>query len=158
MKNDRFLLAILIGIGLLVALALGLFFLRQEQATYLPDDSPKNVVHNYVTAIQLGDYEQAYTYLADKDNKPTFVVFRQAFLTMLDPQNTSLQVGETFDLTVGEASVGVSILRSNNGLFSSTYREQQNVLLTLQDSGWKITSGPYPYWNWDWYQPITKTP
>ena len=56
MKNDRFLLGILIGIGLLVALALGLYFLRQEQPAYVNDETPEGVVHNYVTAVQLGDY------------------------------------------------------------------------------------------------------
>ena len=62
MKNDRFLLGILIGIGLLVALALGLYFLRQEGPAYREDQTPAGVVHNYITAVQLGDYERALEY------------------------------------------------------------------------------------------------
>jgi len=158
MKNDRFLLGILIGIGLLVALALGLYFLRQEQPAYRSDETPEGVVHNYVTAVQLGDYERAYTYLAEKSDKPTYNTFRQAFISMLDPENASLQIGGSYSYTPGEADVEVTILRSNNGLFGGTYREQQSVMLTLQDGEWKIFSGPYPYWNWDWYQATIKTP
>ena len=157
MKNDRFLMGILIGIGLLVALALGLYFLRQEQPAYVNDETPEGVVHNYVTAVQLGDYERAYTYLANKSDKPTFDTFRQAFLNQLDPENASLQIGSAF-IFGDEASVEITILRSNNGLFGGTYREQQSAQLTLQVGDWKLFSGPYPYWNWDWYQATIKTP
>jgi hypothetical protein len=157
MKNDRFLLGILIGIGLLVALSLGLYFLRQEQPAYRDDATPEGVVHNYVTAVQLGDYERAYTYLAEKSDKPTYHSFQEAFLNQLDPENASLQIGLAF-ITGDEASVEITILRSNNGLFGGTYREQQSAQLTLQDGDWKLFSGPYPYWNWDWYQATLKTP
>ena len=157
MKNDRFLLGILIGIGLLVALALGLYFLRQEGPAYREDQTPAGVVHNYITAVQLGDYERAYTYLAEKSDKPNYESFRQAFISMLDPQNASIQIGATYT-TDQEANVEITILRSNNGLFGGTYREQQSALLIQQDGEWKLFNGPYPYWNWDWYQPSIKQP
>jgi len=157
MKNDRFLLGILIGIGLLVALTLGLFFLRQQQPNYKAEDTPAGVVHNYITAVELRDYERAYTYLAERTDKPTFEVFRQAFLTQMDPQSASVQVGEAF-ISGQDASVQVSLLHVNNGLFSSTWSEQMTATLVLQDGAWKLTNGPYPYWFWDWYQPVIKTP
>ena len=157
MKNDRFLLGILIGIGFLVALALGLYFLRQEGPAYREDQTPAGVVHNYITAVQLGDYERAYTYLAERSDKPGYEAFRQAFVNMLGPQNTSIQIGGTYT-TDQEANVEINVLRSNNSLFGGTYREQQSALLILQDGAWKLFTGPYPYWSWDWYQAIPKQP
>jgi len=45
MKQDRFLVGILVGIGVLVVIALGLFFTRQDKQEYISDDTPKGVVH-----------------------------------------------------------------------------------------------------------------
>ena len=51
MKQDRFLTGILIGIGLLVVVALAVFFTRKDSQTYIPDTTPDGVVHNYVVAL-----------------------------------------------------------------------------------------------------------
>lgn len=158
MKNDRFLLGILIGIGVLVALAVGLYFLRNDQPSYRSEETPDAVVHNYVTAIQLGDFERAYTYLADRENKPGFDAFRQTFFNQMNPDGTSLQIGATYYFNKVEANVEIYILQPNSGLFGETYRNQDSASLTLQEGEWKLISGPYPYWGWDWYQPAVKTP
>ena len=55
MKNDRFLVGIISFIGLLMVLAVVLFFVRQEPQDYGPEDSPQGVVRNYVLALQGGD-------------------------------------------------------------------------------------------------------
>ena len=77
MKQDRFLTGILIGIGLLVVVALAVFFTRQDTQTYVSDETPEGVVHNYVVAVLNKEYEKAYGYLADLDNKPTYEEFHE---------------------------------------------------------------------------------
>jgi len=47
MKEDRFLTVILIVITLLVVASVSMFFLRQDSAVYLPEDTPEGIVHNY---------------------------------------------------------------------------------------------------------------
>ncbi len=54
MKQDRFLTGILIGIGVLVVVALALFFARQGKQTYMAGDTPEAVVFNYA----LGDHRE----------------------------------------------------------------------------------------------------
>src|SRR5215207_10559593 len=94
MKQDRFLTGILIGIGLLVVLALAVFFTRKDTQTYVSDDTPEGVVHNYVVAVLNKDYEKAYGYLADLENKPTYEEFRDAFIKgMVNPDNAALDIG-----------------------------------------------------------------
>ena len=98
MKQDRFLVGILVGIGVLVVVALALFFTRQDKQEYVPDDTPEGVVRDYVLAIYKDDYEKAYAYLAETDNKPTYNEFRQAFFNnYVNPSNAGLELGETED-------------------------------------------------------------
>src|SRR5215813_10509760 len=95
MKQDRFLMGILVGIGVLVVLALVVFFTRKDTQTYISDDTPEGVVHNYVVAVLNKDYKKAYGYLADLDHKPTYDEFRQSFVKgYLNPQNATIEVGK----------------------------------------------------------------
>ena len=72
MKQDRGLLIILSVIAILIVVSLVLFFIRQDdQQTYQPEHTPEGVVHNYVLALHQGDFQRAYGYLQDTDEKPT---------------------------------------------------------------------------------------
>src|ERR1700690_3007338 len=94
MKQDRFLIGILIGIGVLIVVALAIFFTRQNKQTYVSDSAPEGVVHNYVLALLNKDYGKAYGYLADLDNKPTFDQFHHAFATgQLNPSDAGVEIG-----------------------------------------------------------------
>lgn len=159
LKQDRFLLAILGAIGLLIVVAVGLFFTRQAPQEYAPDDTPQGVVHNYALALEQGDYQRAYGYLQDSDNKPDFERFRTDFLTrQLDPKNTALQIGES-QQTGEVAVVELVVIRGGRGPFGDVYRESTNALLVLDTAGgWVITSLPYPYWGWDWYSQPPEVP
>ncbi|NTW11971.1 MAG: hypothetical protein HGA30_01525, partial [Anaerolineales bacterium] len=96
MKQDRFLTGILIGIGVLVVVALAVFFTRQDTQTYMAEDTPEGVVHNYVLAVLDKDYEKAYGYLADLEYKPTYEEFRRPFLNgYVNPNNTAVDIGES---------------------------------------------------------------
>jgi hypothetical protein len=154
MKKDRFLIGILIFIGLLVVVSVAMFFIRGRDQAYGPDGAPDGVLKNYALAIQNMDYERAYTYLADRDSKPTYETFRQAFLTrMLDSSNAALQVGKVYHDSPDTAWVEVSILFAGTGLFDTGWTNNDKGTLILQNGAWKITYLPNPYWGWDWYTP-----
>ncbi len=93
MKPDRFLWALLIGIGVLVVAALAFFFLRRGGQEYGPDDTPENVVRNYALALQKLDYARAYDLLQEAEDKPDFERFRLNFLTRAaDPSSVALSI------------------------------------------------------------------
>ncbi len=153
MKQDKFLTGILVGIGLLILLALGLFFTRQDKAEYISDTTPEGVVHNYVLAVLNKDYEKAYGYLADLEYKPTYEEFRQSFFNgMVNPDNTGVDVG-TAEITGDEASLPVTIFYSSSDPFSGGYQNIDRILLVQQDGSWKISYMQFNnYWNYNWYQ------
>jgi hypothetical protein len=151
MKRDRFLIGILIGIGVLVVVALVMFFVRKP-AEYIPDDTPEGVVHNYVLALYRGDYQRAYVYLAEKDHKPNYQQFQESFMnSYLDPGTVGVEIVETKRGDT-QASVSVNIISNASDPFSSRYSNPDKALLVLQDGKWKLTQMPYPFWDYNWYQ------
>jgi hypothetical protein len=154
MKQDRFLRGILIGIGVLVVLALALFFTRPDTAlTYGPEDSPEGVARNYIVAVFQRDYEKAYGYLADKKDKPTLEQFREAFLqNYVNSDNTGVDIGEA-EISGDEAFVTVYVQYGSSDPFSSGYRNEERAVLVKQGGQWKIEQMPSNFWAWDWYQP-----
>lgn len=152
MKQDRFLTGILIGIGVLILLALGLFFMRQDKREYIADNVPEGVVHNYVLAILNKDYEKAYAYMADLEYKPTYEEFRQSFFNgMVNPNNTGVDVG-TSEIHGDEAVVTLTLFYSYSDPFSSGYESTERALLVEQNGAWKLNTMPYNFWDYNWYQ------
>jgi hypothetical protein len=151
MKQDRFLMGILGGIAALIVIALVLFFARQDTREYKTDDSPSSVVFNYVLAVTNKDYEMAYRYLADTENKPTYDEFRQSFLNgMIYADNVGVDVGEA-EIDGDIASVEVNLIYSSSDPFSSSYRNVDRATLVREDGAWKITAMPYNFWDYNWY-------
>lgn len=152
MRQDRFLTGILIGIGVLVVAALAVFFTRSDTQTYVSEDIPEGVTHNYVVAILNKDYEKAYTYLADLDNKPTYEQFRDAFIKgMVNPDNAAVDIGRS-EITGDTASVEVAIVYNPTDPFSTGYRDVQRAVLVKQGGAWKLSSMPtYYFWDYSWY-------
>ena len=152
MKQDRFLTGILIGIGVLVVAALAVFFTRNDTQTYISEDTPEGVTHNYVVAILNKDYEKAYTYLAELDNKPTYEQFRDAFIKgMVNPDSAAVDIGGS-EITGDTASVEVALVYNPSDPFSTGYRDVQHALLVKQGSAWKLSSMPtYYFWDYSWY-------
>ena len=154
MKQDRFLVGILIFIGVLVIAALALFFIRQDTQVYGTDDTPEGVIRNYALALQKQDFQRAYDYLADKDNQPTYEAFRHAFLTnQLDVSSNALQVGSIQYINGGEVTVSLSVLYAGGGPFTQSYSSTDTATLVQQGGAWKLSYMPYPFWAYDWYQP-----
>ena len=152
MRQDRFLTGILIGIAVLVVIALAVFFLRQGSQSYSSEDAPEGVVHNYVLAVLNDDYEKAYGYLADLDNKPTYEQFRDAFLTgVVNPNNAAVDIGGS-EITDETASVEVALIYNPSDPFSTGYRDVQRAVLVRQNGAWKLSSMPgYYFWDYNWY-------
>ena len=158
MKQDRFLTGILIGIGVLVIAALAVFFIRRDTQTYVQEDTPEGVVHNYVVAILNKEYEKAYGYLADLDNKPAFDEFRNSFVTGIlgNPGNAAVDVGDS-EVAGEDATVEVAMIFNPSDPFSTGYRDVQNAILVQQGGEWKISSMPtYYLWDFNWYQELPK--
>jgi hypothetical protein len=152
MKQDKFLTGILIGIGALVLLALALFFTRQDKRDYLAEDSPEGVAHNYALAVLNKDYEKAYGYLADLKYKPTYEEFRQSFLNgMVNPEGTGLDVGRA-EIHGDEAVVNLTIYYSYSDPFTTRTGSPDRALLVEQGGKWKVSSMPYSFWDYNWYQ------
>ncbi len=154
MKQDKFLIGILAFIGLLVAVALTMFFIRKDTAVYRTEDTPENVVYNFALAIQQNDLESAYGYLADLDGKPTRAAFFQASQNgYLNVSGNALQVGKVTMQGPEEAWVDVTIQYLGSGPFDSGTSNHGRAVLVRQNGAWKISSMPYPYWSGDWYLP-----
>jgi hypothetical protein len=157
MKQDKFLTGILIGIGALILLALALFFTRQNgKNDYVAEDNPEGVVNNYVVAVLNKDYQKAYGYLADLEEKPTYEQFRQSFFNgMVNPTDAGVEIG-TAEINGNEAVVTLSVYYSANDPFASRYASQDRALLVRQDGSWKLSAMPYNFWSYDWYQESSK--
>jgi hypothetical protein len=156
MKQDRFLTGILIGIAVLIIAALAVFFIRKDNLNYVSADTPEGVVQNYVVALHKRDFEKAYSYLADLQNKPTADVFRQAFLNHeVDPTNAGLEIGKT-EISADTATVNLGLIYSPNDPFSSGYRNAEYAQLLRQNGAWKLKQLPYnTFWSYNWFQPPT---
>jgi hypothetical protein len=159
MRQDRFLIGILAGIGALVLLSIALFFARRGTLAYGPEDNPAGVTRNFVVAVKKGDYERAYAYLADWENKPNQIDFR------LNYQNYQASAIASTGIEVGAATVDgqaaavqVTLLHSGGGLFSDIYRETQSAELVQQGGAWKIKNMPYPFFNPSWVEPVKPVP
>jgi hypothetical protein len=153
MKQDRFLTGILIGIAVLVIVALAVFFMRQGSQSYVSEEAPEGVVHNYVLAVLNDDYEKAYGYLADLDNKPTYEQFRDAFIKgVVNPNNSAVDIGNS-EISDDTASVEVALIYNPSDPFSTGYRDVQRAILIKQNGAWKLSSMPgYYFWDYSWYQ------
>lgn len=157
MKQDRFLIGILIGIAVLILAALAVFFTRQNQQTYSGTNTPSGVVHDYVLALLNKDYQKAYGYLADLENKPTFDEFRRTFVTgRLGSSSSGVRIGGV-DVHGQDASVEVDMIYSPSDPFSTGYNNVGSAQLVKQNGVWKISSMPtYNLWDYSWYQPTPK--
>ena len=159
MKQDRFLIGILIGIAVLIVVALAVFFTRKDNLNYTDADTPEAVVQNYVVALHKRDFDKAYSYLADLPNKPTADAFRQAILNHeVDPTNAGLEIGKT-EISADSATVTLGIIYSPNDPFSSGYRNADYAQLVRQQGVWKIKQLPTNgFWSYNWYQPNPAIP
>ncbi len=153
MKQDRFLTGILVGIAVLVVVAVVIFFIRKDTQSYISDNAPEGVVHNYVLAVLNDDYQKAYGYLADLENKPTYEQFRDSFIQgKTNPNNSAVDIGKS-QVNGDTAYVEVAMIYNPSDPFSTGSRDVQRAILVQQSGAWKLSSMPsYYFWDYSWYQ------
>jgi hypothetical protein len=156
LKIDRFLIGILVGIGVLVVASLTLFFLRRGETNYTTDPSPKGTIQNYVLALQKKDFEKAYGYLYEAEGKPKLGSFRDTFVSNFENYSRSGVTFGTSSETGDTAFMTVTVQQSYNGPFNEMSRSHDSVDLVKQNGEWKIKKFPYPFWGYDWYENAPK--
>jgi hypothetical protein len=157
MKEDKFLFGIVAGIIALIVLALVVFFARQNQAvTYLEDSTPESITHDYILAVYEGDYKKAYEFLADGENKPVLGKFKYDLSSQkISFDQTSIQIEEVVE-TEDIATVYLLVNTGGGGRAFEGYTNQDSAQLIKENGTWKIHRMVYPFWGWDWYQPVVK--
>lgn len=152
--SDKFLWAIVAGIILLVVVAF-IVIMRRPSPEFLPAGSPESAVHNYLLALQLGDYERAYSYLSPDIAYPADV---NEFFDSLNRRpwefsgtdNYSLVVEASDPVSAGSVAVTVRLIYSNNTLFGSgDYSETFTMRVEETADGWKLVSGDR-FWSTCW--------
>ena len=154
---DRFLLAIIAGVVVLVVAALALALTRTPQG-YLPDTTPDGVAHNYLLAIKQHDSARAYSYVSpDLSGYPPTV---DDFVADIDSHyswafnrdSATISVGDQ-RITGDRAVVTVSETHfDSSGLFNSgQYSTSFSMTLRRQGDAWKLISAEL-YWASCWNQ------
>jgi len=140
-----------------VVIALAVFCIRKDSQSYTSEATPEGAVHNYVLSVVNGDYEKAYGYLADLEDKPTYEEFRDAFIKgMINPDNSAVDIGNS-EINKDTASVEVALIYNPSDPFSTGYRDVQRAILVKQGGAWKLSSFPgYYFWDYSWYQDLPK--
>jgi hypothetical protein len=143
-NTDKFLIGIVVAVLLLVVAALAVTRLRPE-VTYQADDGPEGVAHNYLLALQRGEYERAYGYLS-----PTlegYPASEGAFAASVLQARWAFRRDEDVTLVVeshvvagDRAAVQVRESRfRSGGLFgTSSYTTRFEMSLQREDTGWKV--------------------
>lgn len=144
--NDRFLAGIVVGAVVLVVAAVALTLLRPEPS-YLPDDTPEAVAHNYLLALRQGDEARAYGYLSTSlAGRPASAdAFSQDLRSFSwrpgGAEASSAVMVEAARLEGGWATVTVSeTVFYPSGLFSSEYTDRFSMRLRRESDGWRIVA------------------
>jgi hypothetical protein len=153
-QTDRFLLAIIAGVVVLVAVALALALTRPAQG-YLPETTPGAVAHNYLLAIKQRDDARAYGYLSPElSGHPAtldeFAADIDRYSWSFSRDSATISVGSE-RISAERAVVTIDETRFyEGGLFSSSqYTTSFSVTLRRQGEGWKIISAD-SYWALCW--------
>ena len=121
----------------------------------MAETTPDGVVHNFFFAIHREDYERAYDYLADGEDKPSLTEFRSGLSREFDRsyvagvQITGYEILQNEDGSRG-AVVDLVVSHASSGPFDTGYHSNETAILVEQDGQWKIKEMPFWYW-WDWY-------
>lgn len=157
--QDRFLIAILLGILGVMILAVVVFVTRPDTQGFGAEDTPAGVARNYILALQKGDYNKAYLYLDTTGKNIDLNKFQNELLpSQPEIKRISVQLGET-EQTGDKALVALTLLHPGNGPFEDGWRENGSAVLVQDSSGnWKIISLPYIFWPANLFLDKTTTP
>jgi hypothetical protein len=154
--TDKFLIGIVTGIVLLVVVVFLVVLLRPEPE-YLDEKTPEDVAHNYLLALQKGDYERALGNLSSSVvNVPKDV---DEFIEDIDncswrfrdlDRDTSLIVVSA-DIRGERAEVQIkqTVFYSGDMFDSDLYESEFEMTLKQQNDVWKLINGDN-YWCYCW--------
>lgn len=145
-KNLKYFLA---SLAVLVLLAAGVFAVRNQQASYLTDNTPQAVVHNYLLAVQRQDAAMLHSLLLPSAQTPS-VADVAAALAAGDVSlgGSSVQVLDSHLL--GDQAVVTLRFWQSGGLLDSGYSYDEPARLQQVDGRWYVVQMPYPLWSWNW--------
>jgi hypothetical protein len=154
---DKFLIAIVAGVILLVGIVLVIALLQPNQPSFQPDDTPEGMAHNYLLALELEDYERAYGYLSP--TLPGYPDAAETFERNVGDNRWSFGYHDD-DVSLAVESVNVSgdkakiVVRKTEfyrgGLFDSgQYSTTFDMTLRREEGAWKI-AGSDRYWASCW--------
>ena len=157
--NDKFLIAIVMGAVILVAVAF-ILVVRQPETSYQAENSPEGVIHNYLLALENEDLERAYGYLSPQlENYPATVsdfihdveTSRWQF-NRYDDNPISYQILES-KLFPEQAVVKVEITHFiRGGLFGpDSYQSTSTFTLLPAGTSWQIVHGGPEFWLVCWH-------
>lgn len=155
--TDKFLIGIIAGVALLVVTTF-IVVLTQPKLEYRTDNSPESVVHNYLLALENGDYERALGCLSPALRHPPedaeqFAehIDRRCSWSFRDLDRDTSLVIENATVSGSNATVVViqTIFSDGGVLSSSESQDEIEMTLQLQDGEWKLVSGN-EYWCWCW--------
>ena len=152
-QTDKFLLAIVGSVVILIAAAFALILLRPEPQ-YRSDDSPEAAVHNYLLALQQEAYERALDEIShDVPNRPQdgnemeWAISQNSW--QFDRYGDPALVISSSRVSGDHATVTLAETRSG-GIFPGDVSSQEIVMRLKQDeNGWKLIGGK-AYWSEDW--------
>lgn len=153
-SSDKLLLAIVAGIILLVIIAFAVV-LRRPPPQFRDQDTPEGVVHDYLLALQLGDYERAYGYLSPSIAYPAstnefYDSLRETPWEFTVSDNFSQVIESSEPISDNSVAVVVREIYSTNSLFAGDdYYEIFRMRVEKNGSGWKLVSGDR-YWSSCW--------
>ena len=156
-SSDKMLVGIVVGILLLVVVAL-VATLSRSPVEYLPAEDPGATVHNYLLALEKGDFERAYRYISpsltcypSSLSDFTADVRRNSWAFGRDGEARSWAIEDAIVLG-DEATVGVAETRfRDRGLFESNQSFSRfSVTLVLEDDEWRIMDSDRFFARSDW--------
>ena len=143
-STDKFLIGIVVAIVLLIITALAVT-LSQPEPTYLAEDTPEGVAHNYLMALNKEEYDRAYGYLS-----PVLAGYPASagkFAEHVQDYSWSFRLSVDTTLSIESAKIiaskGIVIVRESSfrggGLFDSGQSTRVfDMELEFKDNEWKI--------------------
>ena len=151
-QADKFLIAIVIAIILLVVAAFTLVLLRPPPQ-YREDETAEAAVHNYLLALQLGDYQRALDQISeDVPHRP-----QDAAEMEFDVKDNEWQFDRYGDpsLIIAGSRITGEETRSNSPIPGDIDSQEITMRLQLDDTSWKLIDGQ-AYWAYDWSDEKTR--
>jgi hypothetical protein len=155
---DKFLVAIVAGVVLLIGVTFAVVFLKPKP-TYQAEDTPEGVAHNYLLALQNEDYERAYSYLSQ--TLPGYPADISEFTQSIENYSWYFRLGTDTTIAIDSAEIvdtrAVVMVREtrfyDHGLFeSSTHFSTFEMELQKVNEQWRIVDSDNYFvrcWNYE---------